>query len=328
MTNCDVAVVGAGPVGLFAAFYAGMRGLSVGLVDALPEPGGQISALYPEKLIRDVAGFPAVKGRALIRSLVEQAQLFSPQMLLGRQATELEDLPNGRFRLSLADGSTVDAGAVVIAGGIGTFAPRKLPCGEEFLGRGLSYFVRDPAELAGQRVLVVGGGDSAFDWAEALQHAAEVTLVHRRDVFRAHQYTVDTVLTGPATVRTNTVVEQLYGDSRLTGAVLHDTVSGERTEILCERVVAALGFVANPGPLLRWGLDTRDRKIVVDAAMMTSRPGVFAVGDVATYDGRVPLIAVGFGEAATAVNHAAVRLDPTTSTFPGHSTDGTLPIPA
>lgn len=328
MNDCDVVVVGAGPVGLFAAFYAGMRGLSVGLVDALPEPGGQISALYPEKLIRDVAGFPAVKGRELVRSLVEQAQAFSPRMLLGKQATELDDLPDGRFRLGFADGSTLDAGAVVITGGIGTFTPRKLPCGEEFLDRGLSYFVHDPAELAGQRVLVVGGGDSAFDWAEALHHTAEVTLVHRRDVFRAHRYTVDTVLAGPATVRTNTVVEQLHGDSRVTGAVLHDTVSGERTEIACEHVVAALGFVANPGPLLKWGLGTRDRKIVVDAAMRTSRPGVFAAGDVATYDGRVPLIAVGFGEAATAVNHAAVRLDPTASTFPGHSTDGPLPVPA
>jgi thioredoxin reductase (NADPH) len=324
VTHCDVAVVGAGPVGLFAAYYAGMRGLSVGLVDALPEPGGQISALYPEKLIRDVAGFPAVKGRELVRSLVEQAAAFSPRMLLGHQATELADLPDGRFRLGFADGSTLAAGAVVITGGIGTFAPRKLPCGEDFLGKGLSYFVRDPAELAGRRVVVVGGGDSALDWAEALQHTAEVTLVHRREVFRAHRHTVDTVLAGPATVRTNTVVEQLHGGTRVTGAVLRDTVSGERREIPCEHVVAALGFVANPGPLLEWGLETRDRKIVVDAAMRTSRPGVFAAGDVATYDGRVPLIAVGFGEAATAVNHAAVRLDPAASTFPGHSTDGPL----
>lgn len=322
MTGCDVAVVGAGPAGLFAAFYAGMRGLSVALVDALPEPGGQITALYPEKLIRDVAGFPAVKGRELVRSLVAQTLPFSPRMFLGRQATELDDLPNGRFRLGFADGGTLDAGAVIITGGIGTFAPRPLPCGEDFLGRGLSYFVRDPAELADRRVLVVGGGDSAFDWAEALQHTAEVTLVHRRDAFRAHQYTVDTVLAGRATVRTNMVVEQLHGDTRLTSATLRDVATGQPTEISCDHVVAALGFVANPGPLLRWGLAVRDRKIVVDAAMRTSRPGVFAAGDITTYDGRVALIAVGFGEAATAVNHAAVHLDPTVSTFPGHSTDG------
>lgn len=324
MNHCDVAIVGAGPVGLFAACYAGMRGLSVGLVDALPEPGGQITALYPEKFIRDVAGFPAVKGRELVRSLVEQIRPFSPRMLLGRQATELADLPGGRFRLGFADGVALDAGAVVITGGIGTFAPRKLPCGEDFLDRGLSYFVPDPAELTGRRVLVVGGGDSAFDWAETLQHTAEVTLVHRRDVFRAHQHTVNQVLAGPARVHTNTVVEQLHGGARVTRAVLRDVATGASTEIPCEHVVAALGFVANPGPLLTWDLEVRDRKIVVDAAMRTSRPGVFAAGDVATYDGRVPLIAVGFGEAATAVNHAAARIDPAASTFPGHSTDGPL----
>lgn len=325
MRHCDVAVVGAGPTGLFAAFYAGMRGLSVTIVDALPEPGGQISALYPEKVIRDVAGLPAVRGRELVRALVAQVRPFAPRMLLGTQATDLGDLPDGRFRLSFADGSTLDAGAVVITGGIGTFTPRKLPCGDDFLDRGLRYFVHDPAELSGGRVLVVGGGDSAFDWTEAMQHTAEVTLVHRREVFRAHRHTVEQVLTGPATVHTNTIVEQLRGDTRVSGAVLRDVVSGERTEVDCDHVVAALGFVANPGPLLRWGLEVRDRKIVVDAAMRTSRPGVFAAGDICTYDGRVPLIVVGFGEAATAVNHAAVRLDPAASTFPGHSTDGPAP---
>ncbi|MBN9102375.1 MULTISPECIES: NAD(P)/FAD-dependent oxidoreductase [unclassified Pseudonocardia] len=317
----DVAVIGAGPTGLFAAFYAGMRGLSVALVDALPEPGGQISALYPEKIIRDVAGFPAVKGRDLVGALVEQARSADPEMLLGRQATDLDDLPGGRFRLGFADGGCVEAGAVVVTGGIGTFTPRALPCGEEFLGRGLSYFVPDPAELAGRRVLVVGGGDSAFDWADALQHTAQVTVVHRRDTFRAHRHTVDQVLAGPAVVRTAAVVERLRGDHRVRAAALRDTTTDEIVEIECDHVVAALGFVANPGPLLRWGLDVTDRKIVVDPAMRTSRPGVFAAGDVCTYPGRVPLIAVGFGEAATAVNHAAVRLDPTASTFPGHSTD-------
>lgn len=317
----DVAVVGAGPAGLFAAFYAGMRGMSVGLVDALPEPGGQVSALYPEKVIRDVAGFPAVRGRDLVRALVEQTRPFDPVMLLGRQATELADLPDGRFRLGFPDGGTLDAGAVVVTGGIGTFSPRALPCGEEFLGRGLAYFVRDPAELAGRRVLVVGGGDSALDWAETLQHRAEVTLVHRRDTFRAHRHTVDQVLAGPASVRITTVVDRLHGDDRVRAAVLRDTTTGAVSEVACDHVVAALGFVANPGPLLRWGLDVQGRKIVVDPAMRTSRPGVFAAGDVCTYPGRVPLIAVGFGEAATAVNHAAVRLDPTASTFPGHSTD-------
>ncbi|MDV7241795.1 MULTISPECIES: NAD(P)/FAD-dependent oxidoreductase [Rhodococcus] len=322
MKRTDIAIVGAGPIGLFATFYAGMRGLSVSVIDALPEPGGQISALYPEKLIRDVAGFPAVKGRELVQALTDQAKPFSPNMLLGRSATALTDRPNGDFTLGLSDGTFLEAGAVVITGGIGTFTPRKLPCGEDFLNRGLRYFVHDPDEMSGSRVLIVGGGDSAFDWAEAMQDSADVTLVHRRDAFRAHQHTVDQVLAGRSTVHTNTTIEQLRGDSKVTGAVLRNVVSGETTEIDCDHVVAALGFVANPGPLLQWDIEVRDRKIVVDAAMRTSRPGVFAAGDICTYSGRVPLIAVGFGEAATAINHAAVLLDPTASTFPGHSTDG------
>jgi thioredoxin reductase len=324
----DLTIIGAGPVGLFAAFYAGMRGLSVALVDALPEPGGQVTALYPEKLIRDVAGFPRIRGRELVDGLLEQLRPFSPGMFLGRQAMELRDLPGGRFRLGLADGTELDAAAVVVTGGIGAFTPRKLPCGEDFLGRGLSYFVHDPAELAGKRVLVVGGGDSAFDWADALQDVAEVTLVHRRDGFRAHRHTVDRVVNGPASVRTGAVVEALHGNGRVRRAVLRDVAGDNHTELDTDHVVAALGFVANPGPLLRWGLAEHDRKIVVDPTMRTSRPGVFAAGDVCVYEGRVPLIAVGFGEAATAVNHAAARLDPTASTFPGHSTDAeTMPCP-
>jgi len=329
VTHYDVAVVGAGPVGLFGAFYAGLRGLSVAVVDSLPEPGGQVSALYPEKVIRDVAGFPAVRGRDLIRALVEQFAPFSPAMLLGRQATELIDLAGGGFRIGFADGDGIEAGAVVITGGIGTFTPRALPCGEEFLGRGLSYFVQDPAEFADRRLLVVGGGDSAVDWVDALVPIASgVTLVHRREAFRAHERAIAQVLAGPAVVRTNTVVEELRGPGRVTEAVLRDVVTGEVDTVGCDHVVAALGFTANLGPLLRWGLEIADRRIVTDQCARTSRPGVFAAGDVCTYDGRVALIAVGFGEAATAVNHAAAWLDPTASTFPGHSTDTPPAIPA
>jgi ferredoxin/flavodoxin---NADP+ reductase len=322
VTRYDVAVVGAGPIGLFGAFYAGLRGLSVAVVDALPEPGGQVSALYPEKMIRDVAGFPQVRGRDLVTALVDQLAPFGPAMLLGRQAVELADLPGGGFRLGFADGDAIEAGAVVITGGIGTFTPRPLPCGEEFLGRGLSYFVPDPAVFADRRVLVVGGGDSAVDWVDALvPTAARVTLVHRRSTFRAHEHAIAQVLAGPAEVRTDTVVERLGGPGRVTEAVLRHVVTGAVETVPCDNVVAALGFTANLGPLLRWGLETSDRRIRTDRCARTSRPGVFAAGDVCTYDGRVALIAVGFGEVATAVNHAATWLDPAALAFPGHSTD-------
>ncbi|WP_433274594.1 NAD(P)/FAD-dependent oxidoreductase [Pseudonocardia xinjiangensis] len=317
----DLVVVGAGPVGLFAAFYAGLRGMSVTVVDSLDEPGGQISALYPEKLIRDVAGLPSVRGRDLVDALVRQAEPFSPQWRLGHSAISLDGDDSG-FRIGCADGSEIAGRSVLITGGIGTFTPRPLPGVADYLGRGVSYFVRDPAVLAGRRVLIVGGGDSAFDWADALHGiAGEVVMVHRRDRFRAHQDTVDRVLGHGVRIHTNSQVQALCGEAYVQAAVIADMNTGETTTVECDDVVAALGFVANLGPIAQWGLDLHERKIRVDPMMRTNRPGVFAAGDICTYSGRVPLIAIGFGEAATAVNHAAVFVDPSSSVFPGHSTD-------
>ena len=318
----DLVVVGAGPVGLFTAFYGGLRGLRVTVLDSLDEPGGQISALYPEKLIRDVAGLPSVRGRDLVDALVRQVEPFSPEWRLGHAAVSLDDGEHG-FTLGCADGTRVRGRSVVVTGGVGTFTPRALPGGDAYAGRGLSYFVRDPAALAGQRVLIVGGGDSAFDWADTLHEvAAEVVMVHRRDRFRAHQDTVDRVLGHGIRVYTNSQIQALHGDPALDAAVIADASAGKTTTVECDHIVAALGFIANLGPIGSWGLDLHDRHIVVDAMMRTSRPGVFAAGDICSYPGRVPLIAVGFGEAAMAVNHAAVFLDPRSSAFPGHSTDG------
>ncbi|MCU1599602.1 MAG: Ferredoxin--NADP reductase, partial [Frankiales bacterium] len=186
----DVLVVGAGPSGLYAAYYAGFRGLSVGILDGLPEAGGQITAHYPEKLIFDVAGFPAIKGKDLVERLVAQAAPFTPQYLLGQQATSYKDYGT-HVAIGLDSGTTVHAKAVIITGGIGTFTPRPLPGGEQFEGRGLAYIVPTYAPYAGKRVVVVGGGDSAVDWALGLEGvAASVTLVHRRDEFRAHAHSV------------------------------------------------------------------------------------------------------------------------------------------
>ena len=240
---------------------------------------------------------------------------------------QLERLPAGhgphRFAVTTATGTRVTTGAVVVTGGIGTFAPRPLPAGESHLGRGLAYFVPDPADYAGHEVVVVGGGDSALDWAlTLLPLASGVTLVHRRASFRGHRSTVDRVLTSPVTVLTGAEVTATHGDGRLEAVEVR--VSGDPgTRILpCTRLVAALGFTADPGPLRGWGLDLHDnRHIVVDSAMRTNLSGVFAAGDITHYDGKVRLIATGFGEVATAVNNAAVHLDPGTQLFPGHSTD-------
>ena len=191
MHDVDLLLVGAGPVGLYGAYYAGVRGLSVAVVDSLPEPGGQISAMYPEKPIYDVAGFPSIRGRDLVDGLVRQAAQYDPAYLLGDPAVTLADGPDGRLHVGLASGATVRCGALVLTGGIGTFEPRPLPAGEEFLGRGLAYFVPRLADYAGADVVIVGGGDSACDWALALQGVARsVTVVHRRKAFRAHAASV------------------------------------------------------------------------------------------------------------------------------------------
>ncbi|MEU3453906.1 NAD(P)/FAD-dependent oxidoreductase [Micromonospora sp. NPDC006766] len=321
MREVDVAVIGAGPAGLFAAYYAGFRGLSVAVVDALPEPGGQVTAMYPEKLILDVAGFPAIKGRELVANLVAQAAPFHPEYLLGTRAEKLTHL-DGRPVLGLAGGEQLRCGAVVVTGGLGSFTPRPLPVADGFLGTGIVYFVPQPAELTGQDVLIVGGGDSAFDWAVTLQPIARsVTLVHRRDRFRAHASTVARVGALPVRVVVNAEVTRLYGDSQITGAEL--TVRGGVVEeVPATIVVAALGFTADLGPLAEWGLTLDRRHIVVDSSMATNLPRVFAAGDITEYPGKVRLIATGFGEAATAVNNAAVAIDPTAHLFPGHSSDG------
>jgi ferredoxin/flavodoxin---NADP+ reductase len=319
----DVVVIGAGPTGLYAAYYAGFRGLRVTIVDSLHEPGGQVSALYPEKLIHDVAGFAAVKGRDLVTGLLAQAEQFAPTWWLGRTADTLEHLDDGRLRLTTTDGQVVTTRAVVIAGGIGTFTPRPLPVGAEFVGRGVDYFVTRPDDYAGAHVLVVGGGDSAVDWATMLEPiAASVTLVHRREQFRAHEASVAAMLAGTVRVHTPHVLDQLVtdGSGALAAAVLRNASDRSTVDVPCTRVVAALGFTANLGPLTRWGLTVKDRHVVVDSTMHTGVPGVYAAGDITEYAGKVRLISVGFGEAALAVNNAAAAMDPSAPLFPGHST--------
>jgi len=317
----DVAIVGAGPTGLFAAYYAGFRGLSTTVIDALPEPGGQVTAMYPEKMIYDVAGFPAIRGRDLVTNLVEQAAQFSPDYRLGVRADAL-DYSDGRPVLGLADGSQLHCGSIIITGGLGSFSARPLPCATEFNGTGVCYFVPHLADLTGHNVVIVGGGDSAFDWALALQPLAKsVTLVHRRDRFRAHASTVARVQALPVEIIVNAQLNRLSGGERVAGVEV--TVKGETAVrvLPADTVVAALGFVADLGPLAEWGLELDKRHIKVDSTTATNLPRVFAAGDITEYPGKVRLIAVGFGEAATAVNNAAVAIDPAAHLFPGHSSD-------
>jgi thioredoxin reductase (NADPH) len=328
----DILIVGAGPVGLYGAYYAGVRGLSVAVVDSLSQVGGQVTAMYPEKDIYDIAALPVVSGRELIKGLEIQAGQYDPIYLLGQEARELSRTQDaeGRERLVVRTsvGSEVECGAVIVTGGIGTFTPRPLPAGEEFLGRGLEYFVPSKDAYVGKDVVIVGGGDSAIDWCLMLEPvAASVTLVHRREAFRAHAASVEQVRASTVDIVTNAQVVALDGGEGVEKA--HVEVKGEEVPrvVACQQVVAALGFTANLGPLREWGMDLHDnRHLVVDTTMSTNVPGVYAAGDITDYQGKVRLIAVGFGEVATAVNNAAVHIDPDAQLFPGHSTDQPHPV--
>lgn len=321
MPQVDLLIIGAGPTGLYSAYYAGFRGLSVAVVDSLPELGGQITAMYPEKAILDVAGFPTIKGRDLVAGLVTQADTAKPDYFLDRTALTLEHRGE-RVVVGLDDGTTIDAGAVLITAGIGKFSPRALPAGDGWVGRGLEFFVPSFAPYHGKDVVIVGGGDSAFDWAQHLEPMAKsVTLVHRRDAFRAHERTVAAVRDSSVEIITKAQVTALRGESGVEEVEI--LVDGQEPMVRpAQAVVAALGFIADLGALQTWGITTDKRHVVVDSAMKTNLDRVFAAGDITEYPGKVRLIAVGFGEAATAVNNAAVVIDPSAHVFPGHSSEG------
>ena len=318
----DLLVIGAGPVGLYAAYYAGFRGLSTAVVDSLPEAGGQVVAMYPEKPIYDVAGFPAVTGRDLVAALMTQAARFGPTFLLGEPARTLRRAGNGTIEVRTGDGTEVRCRAVVICGGIGTFTPRPLPAGAAFLGRGVSFFVPALQAYAGTDVIVVGGGDSACDWALSLEPIARtVTLVHRRASFRAHAHAVDQLSASAVEVITEAEVSQVLGAETVERVEI-TTKDGTVHTRPAQGVIAALGFVANLGPIREWGVEILDnRYLSVDTTMSTTIPGVYAAGDITDYRGKVRLISVGFGEAAIAVNNAAVLIRPDEQLFPGHSSD-------
>lgn len=314
-------VIGAGPSGLYAAYYAGFRGFSVVVLDVLSEPGGQISAMYPEKDIYDIAGFAKVKGRDLVNGLLEQANQFNPQYVLGERAETLSTSEEGPVTVVTDKGTTITAKAVVITGGIGSFTPRELPTGSEFAGKGLVYFVPRLEDHRDKDVVIVGGGDSAFDWALSLHGIAKsITIVHRRDTFRAHAATVDQVTALGVNIITNSEVTAVSGTDWVTGVTIKAKGSEEETQLPADTIVAALGFIANIGPISDWGLDLEKRRILVDTTMQTNLPRVYAAGDITTYKGKVALISVGFGEAGLAVNNATPYIDEHQGIFPGHST--------
>ncbi|RSM64771.1 ferredoxin--NADP(+) reductase [Actinoplanes sp. ATCC 53533] len=316
MPDTDLLIVGAGPAGLFACFYAGLRGLRVTLLDSLSHLGGQVAALYPDKNIFDIAGFPAVTGRELVDGLTEQARLADPRIVLGEQAAELEKDADA-VTVTTSSGRRIRAGAVLITAGIGSFTPKPLPALDGCHARGVHYVVAAPPEYAGRHVVIVGGGDSAVDWANTLvNHARSVTLVHRGRRLRAHPRSQDALRASSAEVLVTCEVTAVHGAEDLEGVTLNSTTYRQ-----ADVLIPALGHTASLGPLESWGIGVHDRRIEVGTDMATCVDRVYAAGDVTVYPGKVRLIAVGFGEAATAVNNIAVRLRPDEELFPGHSTE-------
>lgn len=320
----DITIIGGGPSGLFAAFYAGLRAARTKIIDSLPQLGGQLAALYPDKYVYDIPGFRRVLAREFIDRQVEQAMEFQPTLRLNEKVVELNRNSDNLLELQTLPGNVHLSRAVIIAAGVGAFVPRTLdiPDVQRMEGKGVYYFVENLEAFRGQRVLVVGGGDTALDWAHSLLDiAGELTLIHRRGTFRAHEQAVKELLLSSCNVLLFYELKALHGHDRVEAATVFDNRTGEETTLNVDAVVLGLGFLANLGPIREWGLEIIKNSILVDSSFQTNLQGVYAVGDIATYEGKLKLIATATAEAAIAVNYAKNYIDPTSKISPGHSSD-------
>jgi thioredoxin reductase (NADPH) len=323
----DITIIGGGPTGLFASFYAGMRGATAQIVDALPELGGQLTALYPEKYIFDVGGFTKILAKDMVKALREQADQFHFKSHLNQNVTALER--NDDHFVLVTETDRFPTRTIVIAAGIGAFSPRRLPqaCAEPWYGRGIFDRVSNPDDFRDQRIVIIGGGDSAFDWAQQLRERAKaVTLVHRSDKYRAHGATIADVQAAANSGRTtllpfHELQDVLSEGEKLTGVTVREVKTKATRDIEADAVLPMLGFHSDIGALAEWGLNCEKGEIIVNSLMETGRPGIYAAGDITAYPGKLKLIATGFGEAATAVNQAVHWIYPEKKVNPGHSSN-------
>lgn len=320
----DILIVGGGPTGLFGAYYAGFRGMKTTIIDSLTQLGGQLAALYPEKLIFDVGGFPKIRGKDLIDSLTEQALQFKPQIILEQAVTTLEFDESQKIYTVHTTGGVIYTRTILIAAGIGAFRPKQLPADQVqgYEGNGVDYVVRELESYRNKRVLVIGGGDSAVDWANALSDIADsVTVIHRRDGFRAAESSVEQMKAAIDELLVFYELKELQGNGKVERAVIFNNKTKEDRTLQVDAVLVNIGFLSSLGAIKDWGLELEGTSIQVDQMMRTNRPGVFAAGDVTAYPGKLKLIATGFAEAATAVNHAKHYIEPSANVFPGHSSE-------
>ncbi|NMD69025.1 NAD(P)/FAD-dependent oxidoreductase [Bacillus sp. DNRA2] len=318
----DITIIGGGPIGLFTAFYGGMRQASVKIIESLPQLGGQLAALYPEKYIYDVAGFPKVRAQELVNNLKEQMAKFNPTIALEQAVEKVEKQEHGIFKLT-TNKEIHYTKTVIITAGNGAFQPRRLELESavQYESKNLHYFIDDLNQFAGKKVVVFGGGDSAVDWTLMLEPiAAQVTIVHRRDKFRAHEHSVENLQNSKADIKTPYVPADLIGDKSGIKQVVIKNVNDESLETIeVDAVIVNYGFVSSLGPIKEWGLEIDKNSIVVNSRMETNIEGIYAAGDICTYDGKIKLIACGFGEAPIAVNIAKTYIDPKAKIQPMHS---------
>ncbi len=319
MIETDIIIIGAGPVGLFTVFEAGLLKLKCHLIDSLPQPGGQLTEIYPKKPIYDIPGYPTVDAGELVDNLMEQASPFKPQFTLGESAVSIEEVEGDKFVVTTNKGTKHQAPIIMIAGGLGVFEPRKPPVQnlEKYEDRGVEYIIKDPEFYRGKKVVVAGGGDSALDWSIYLVEnkiARELSLVHRRNSFRGHldsvQKVMDLAEAGKINLITEAEVVGIDGENHVQSVTIKHKTEGEITKE-ADHFVPLFGLKPSLGPIGDWGLDIEKNAIKVDTRdYSTNRPGIYAIGDVNTYEGKLKLILCGFHEGTIAVQSAFARIHP------------------
>ena len=318
MIKTDILIIGAGPTGLFCVFEAGLLKLKTHLIDALPQPGGQCSEIYPKKPIYDIPGFPEINAGDLVDNLMEQIKPFEPGFTLGERAETIEKLEDDTFLVTTNKGTQHNAPVVAIAGGLGSFEPRKPPIPNilDFEDKGVAYIIRDPEVYRDKRVVIAGGGDSALDWSIFLASvASEVTLVHRRKEFRGALDSVEKVeelsKIGKINLITDAEVKELYGDGHVNAVGITHKEKGN-FQLETDYFIPLFGLSPKLGPIANWGLEIEKNAIKVDNSYdyQTNIPGIYAIGDVNTYRGKLKLILSGFHEAAIMCQSAYQRIFP------------------
>ncbi|HIY57359.1 MAG TPA: NAD(P)/FAD-dependent oxidoreductase [Candidatus Tetragenococcus pullicola] len=320
MSIYDITIIGAGPAGMYAAFYAGLRNAKTKIIDTLPQLGGQLATLYPEKYIYDIPGFPKIKASKLVENLEKQLRTFPHSYALGEEVLQIQS--QEECIEIITDKDVHFSKAVILALGNGPFQPRKLQVSqaERFEENGIDYFIPDLMKYAGKKVAIAGGGDSAVDWALMLEPIAkEVSLIHRRAEFRAHEYSVEKLKSSSVNILTPYIISEVNGEEQLESLSLRHAKSNEQVEVSVDHLIVNYGFTSSL-KVNNWGVESTRQGIYVSSDMKTSMDGVYACGDVSLYDGKIDLIATGFGEAPTAVNNALHFIDPKKRTQPIHST--------